>query len=105
LTLREKDPGDLAVGRGFFVVPSPLQQGNFDARQYQPAIVKSVTASLPELANIIRAEHTAVAQAANYIVTHVLALGREFVAAQEPARRTAFEAWGDEVRPIDGVAP
>jgi hypothetical protein len=65
------------------------------------AIVKSVRASLPELANVIRIEHEAVAQAADNVLTHVLALGRALIAAHRPG----CEAWGNAVGPIDGVAP
>jgi hypothetical protein len=65
------------------------------------AIVKSVRASLPELANVIRTEHAAVAQAANNVLTLVLAIERALIAAHRPG----FEAWGNEVGPIDGVAP
>ena len=64
------------------------------------AIVKSVRASLPELANIIRTVHAAIAQAADNVLIHVLALERALIAA-----RPDFEAWGNEVGPIDGVAP
>jgi hypothetical protein len=53
------------------------------------AIVKSVRASLlRELANVIRTDQAAVAQAANNVLTLVL-----------------FGAWGNEVGPIDEVAP
>jgi hypothetical protein len=70
------------------------------------AIVKSLTGSLPELANIICAEHAGVGQAANNVLARNLALGRAFVAAQGRARcRLCFETWGNEVGPIDGVAP
>jgi hypothetical protein len=65
------------------------------------AIDKSVRASLPELANVIRTEYAAVAQAANNVLTLVLALGRALIATHRPG----FEARGNEVGPIDGVAP
>jgi hypothetical protein len=85
----KKTPADLAVGRGFSLFRHRHSKGTSmrDNIDTGTAIVKSVTASLPELAKIIRAEHAAVTQAANNVLPHVLALARALVAAQERARR------------------
>jgi hypothetical protein len=61
-----------------------------------PIIVKSATASLPQLANIIRAEHAVVAQAANNVFAHAIVLGRALIAAQEQFStkpKGEWEAW------------
>jgi hypothetical protein len=60
------------------------------------AIANSATASLPELANIIRTEHAVVAQGANKVLAHALVLGRALIAAQEQLStkpKGEWEAW------------
>jgi hypothetical protein len=94
----KKDPGDLAVGRGFSLFRHRHGKGTSmpDSINTGTAIVKSARASLPELANIIRTEHAVVAQAANNVLTHALVLGRALIAAQEQLStkpKGQWEAW------------
>jgi hypothetical protein len=97
-TLHEKDPGDLAVGRGFSLFRHRHSKGTSMPNNINTgtAIVKSATASLRELANIIRTEHAVVGQAANNVLVHALVLGRALIAAQEQLStkpKGEWEAW------------